>query len=160
MFNYAIVIASDTRSSGENKDLCTHTIQKILKEPHYQCVYENILPDDKDRLKEELIHLADQEKVNLVITSGGTGLAPRDVTPDATLEVIHRQVPGISMAMLLASKEKTPMWMLSRAVAGVRNQTLIINLPGSPKAVEECLTAILQALFHGLEIINNIVKQH
>ncbi|MDO5026442.1 MAG: MogA/MoaB family molybdenum cofactor biosynthesis protein [Tissierellia bacterium] len=160
MFNYAIIIASDTRSKGENKDLCADKIKSILKDSDYNLVYQNIIADEIEDLKAELIALSDEKKVNLIITSGGTGLAKRDVTPDATLAVIDRQVPGISMAMALASREKTPMWMLSRAVSGIRKETLIINLPGSPKAVEECLQAVLPGLYHGLEIINRIVKQH
>lgn len=160
MFNYAVIVASDSRSSGENKDHCIDKIKSMLEKSKYECVYENIVPDEKEILKAELIKLSDEMKVNLIITSGGTGLSPRDVTPDATLEVIDKEVPGISMAMALASKEKTPMWMLSRAAAGIRKATLIINLPGSPKAVAECLDAVLPGLYHGLEIINGVVTQH
>jgi len=160
MFNYAIVIASDTRSTGQKQDFCIDQIKEMLKEPDYNCIYENIVADEIDQLKEEFIKLSDDKNVNLIISSGGTGLAKRDITPEATKEVIDKEVPGISMAMALASKEKTPMWMLSRATSGIRKDSLIINLPGSPKAVKECLEAILPALYHGLEILNGSVGQH
>ncbi len=160
MFNYAIVIASDSRSGGEKEDLCAQEIKELLDDDKYTCVYENIVPDDISVLKDEMMMLADEKKVNLIITSGGTGLAPRDNTPEATKAVISKEIPGIAMAMALASKEKTPYWMLSRATSGIRGKTLIINLPGSPKAVRECLEAVLPALYHGLEILNAVITQH
>ena len=109
--------------------------------------------DEKELIAERLTEWADKEKVDMIITTGGTGLAPRDVTPEATLDVIDRTVPGFAEAMRAKSFEKTPHAMLSREVCGTRNKTLIINLPGSPKAVCECLQTILPALPHAIEVI-------
>lgn len=160
MFNYAIVIASDSRSTGDKQDLCSQEIKKLMDTGQYSCIYESIIPDDLEGLKAEMMMLADEKQVDLIITSGGTGLSPRDNTPEATKAIISKEVPGIAMAMALASKEKTHNWMLSRATSGIRGKTLIINLPGSPKAVRECLEAVLPALYHGLEILNQVVTDH
>jgi len=118
-----------------------------------EIVSYRVVPDELEILKEIMINLADLEKVHLILTTGGTGLSPRDYTPEATLAVIEREVPGLAEAMRLESLKKTNRSMLSRAVAGVRGQTLIINLPGSVKAVRECLGVILPVLPHGLEIL-------
>jgi molybdenum cofactor synthesis domain-containing protein len=112
-----------------------------------------VVADEKDLVKERLLHLCDEVGVDLILTSGGTGLGPRDVTPDATLEIIEKQVPGIAEAMRIESLKKTPRAMLSRAVAGIRRRTLVVNLPGSPRAVEECLQVVLPALGHGIQIL-------
>jgi len=112
-----------------------------------------VVPDDLDLLKEAMINMSDKEKVALIFTSGGTGFSSRDNTPEATLAVIHKQAPGLAEAMRAESLKKTNRAMLSRAVAGIRNSTLIINMPGSVKAVRECLAVIMPALPHGLEIL-------
>ena len=112
-----------------------------------------LIPDDPERLKAELINLADRRQINVVFTTGGTGFSPRDMTPEATTEVCDRMTPGIAEAIRAYSMTKTPKAMLSRAAAGMRGKTLIINLPGSPKAVRECLEFILGPLEHGLEIM-------
>jgi molybdenum cofactor synthesis domain-containing protein len=112
-----------------------------------------IIPDEKDQIRLTLIDLCDNKKLDLVVTTGGTGVTPRDVTPDATLEVIERVLPGMAEAMRQESLKKTPHAMISRAVAGIRGQTLIINLPGSPRGVRENLAVILPALKHALEKI-------
>jgi molybdopterin adenylyltransferase len=109
--------------------------------------------EDIEKIKEAIIRMADEEKLDLILTTGGTGFSPRDVTPEATLSVVERVVPGIPEAMRLAGLQSTPLAMLSRAVAGIRNGSLIINLPGSPKGVKENLEAILPAITHGLQIL-------
>ena len=112
-----------------------------------------ILPDEKVQIIEALTRLCDSGSLDLIITTGGTGVAPRDVTPEATREVIHRELPGMAEAMRAESLKKTPNAMISRAVAGIRNRTLIINLPGSPRAVRENLAVVLPALAHAVEKI-------
>jgi molybdenum cofactor synthesis domain-containing protein len=123
----------------------------MLKSINAEVRFYDVLPDEKELIKEKLLEYA--EKVDLILTTGGTGLAPRDVTPEATLEVIDRQVTGIAEAMRFEGYKKTKRAMLSRAVAGVRGRTLIINLPGSPKAVQENLEVIIDALPHAIEKI-------
>jgi molybdopterin adenylyltransferase len=151
MITVAILTLSDKGSKGEREDLSGPLIRDLLKNIGAEVRYAEILPDEKELIKEKLIKYSDE--VDLILTTGGTGLSPRDVTPDSTLEVIHRQVPGIAEAMRMESLKKTSRAMLSRAVAGVRGKTLIINLPGSPKAVKENLTVILDALPHAIEKI-------
>lgn len=158
-YNYAIIIASDTRSSGENEDLCIGECKKIMPK-NYNLVHSNIIADEIDTLKKELIKVCDIIKPALVFTSGGTGFSKRDVTPEATREVVERFTPGISEAIRLYSKEKTNRWMLSRAISGIRKDTLIINLPGSPKAVRESIEAILPSLSHGLDILLGYSGEH
>ena len=151
MITVAILTLSDKGSKGEREDLSGPLIRDLLKNIGAEVRYAEILPDEKELIKEKLIKYSDE--VDLILTTGGTGLSPRDVTPDSTLEVIHRQVPGIAEAMRMERLKKTSRAMLSRAVAGVRGKTLIINLPGSPKAVKENLTVILDALPHAIEKI-------
>ena len=126
---------------------------EILTQAGYDVVEGLLLPDGVDKLKQQLIRLADQRQVNVIFTTGGTGLSPRDLTPEATMAVCDRMVPGIAEALRAYSMTKTPMAMLSRAAAGMRGQTLVINLPGSPKAVRECLEYLLGPLDHGLKIM-------
>jgi len=123
-----------------------------------EVVSYRVVPDELEILKKMMINLSDLEKVHLILTTGGTGLSPRDNTPEATLAVIEREVPGLAEAMRMESLKKTKRSMLSRAVAGVRRSTLIINLPGSVKAVRECLEVILPVLPHGLEILSGRVS--
>jgi molybdopterin adenylyltransferase len=151
MITAAILTLSDKASKGEREDLSGPSIKNMLKEINASIKYCEIIPDEKDLIKTKLIEYSG--KVDLIITTGGTGLSPRDVTPDATLEVIERQVPGIAEAMRTEGLKKTKMAMLSRAVAGIRGKTLIINLPGSPKAVKENLAAIIDSLPHAIEKI-------
>lgn len=152
MFNIGIITASDKGAKGEREDISGKTIAAMLSGLGYIKHYV-VVPDELEVLSREMIDMADNLEVDLILTTGGTGLGPRDVTPEATLAVVDRQVPGIAEAMRAKSLEKTNRAMLSRAVAGTRGRTLIINLPGSPKGVQECLEVVLPALEHGLAIL-------
>ena len=152
MFNIGIITASDKGSRGEREDASGRLIATMLQELGQIRSYK-MVADDAEQISKEMVIMADQLGVDLILTTGGTGLGPRDVTPEATLAVVDRQVPGIAEAMRAKSLEITSRAMLSRAVAGMRNKTLIINLPGSPKGVQECLEVILPALEHGLAIM-------
>jgi molybdopterin adenylyltransferase len=147
----AILTLSDKGSKGEREDLAGPLIREMISEIGATVQYYEVIPDEKGLLKEKLIDYC--TKVDLVLTTGGTGLSPRDVTPDATREVIDIMIPGIPEAMRLAGLEKTKRAMLSRAVAGIRGNALIINLPGSPNAVREGLEAIMEVIPHAIEKI-------
>ena len=152
MFRVAILTISDRSSAGTRDDQSGLVIRDlVLANLDATIVAYDIVPDEQDAVTAALRGWADSRAADLVLTTGGTGLAPRDITPEATRTVIEREVPGIPEAMRAASLAKTPFAMLSRMVAGTRGQTLIINLPGSPKAVRENLEAVLPALPHALE---------
>lgn len=151
MITVAVLTLSDKGSRGERIDLSGPMIADILKGIDAEIWYSEILPDEKEIIKRKLIEYS--RKVDLIITTGGTGLSPRDVTPDATTEVIDREIPGIAEIMRAEGMKKTPRSMLSRAIAGVRGQALIVNLPGSPNAVQENLAAILDIIPHAVEKI-------
>lgn len=155
MFKTAIITASDKGYKGIRKDLSGPTINQLLKNTIYDVVSYEILSDDKLPLIKRLKELCDSD-ITLILTTGGTGFSPRDNMPEATRAVIEKEVPGIPEAMRAYSLKITPAGMLSRAVAGIRKQTLIINLPGSPKAVKECLSYILPSLEHGLKIMTGL----
>jgi molybdopterin adenylyltransferase len=148
-----ILTASDKGACGEREDLSGKLVGEMVAAIGGVVAAWEIIPDEKDLISQKLVEFADHQRLDLVLTTGGTGFNPRDLTPEATLAVIERVVPGIPEVMRYESLKKTPHAMLSRAVAGIRGQTLIINLPGSPKAVRECLEAILPALSHGIEIL-------
>jgi molybdenum cofactor synthesis domain-containing protein len=150
MFRVAILTMSDRGSKGERKDSSGPLIEEMIKDLPAQVIHYEIIPDEKEKIVKSLIKCADELKVDLILTTGGTGLGPRDVTPDATLDVIEKEVPGFSEAMRAESLRKTPHAMISRAVCGIRGTSLIANLPGSPKSVKENLTVILPALPHAL----------
>ncbi|MDD2443036.1 MAG: MogA/MoaB family molybdenum cofactor biosynthesis protein [Desulfotomaculaceae bacterium] len=152
MYKIGIITVSDKGSRGEREDRSGPAIREIAESLGEVTSYQ-VLPDDLDVLIEGLVNLSDKKRVDLIFTSGGTGLSARDNTPEATLAVIDREVPGLAEAMRMESMKKTNRAMLSRAVSGVRNRTLIVNLPGSVKAVRECLDVIMPALPHGLEIL-------
>jgi len=153
MLTVGILTISDKGWSGERQDKSGEAIREILSKIDVRIVNYDLVPDEKELIAQRLIKWADEDKVDVIITTGGTGLSPRDVTPDATLSVIDKVVPGFAEAMRAESLKKTPMAMLSRAVAGARGNCLIINLPGSPKAVRECLEPILPVLPHAVETL-------
>lgn len=150
----AIITASDSGYRGEREDLSGPAIREILEREGYEVISMDILPDDQVMLAGKLQEIADSEKAELILTTGGTGFSESDVTPEATEEVIERKVPGIPEAIRAYSMTITKRAMLSRATAGIRGKTLIVNLPGSPKAVRESLEYIIDALAHGLEILS------
>lgn len=152
-YRAAIITASDKGAAGQREDVSGETLKEILREHGYIVVSYCVLPDDQELLAAELIRLADGDVCDVVFTTGGTGLSPRDVTPEATLSVAHRLVPGISEAIRAQSMRITNRAMLSRGASAIRERTLIINLPGSPKAVKESLDVILDAVSHGLAIL-------
>ena len=153
MFTAAVVTVSDRGSRGERADGSGPRIEALLKERGYDIVHREIVPDEAGEIERALVRLADERDVALVLTTGGTGFSPRDVTPEATERACTRMVPGIPEAMRAASLKVTPRGMLSRGAAGIRGGTLIVNLPGSPKAAIENLESVLPALEHGLEML-------
>lgn len=153
MIKVGILTISDKGSKGEREDLSRKVIEEVVKKINGEVKYYQIIPDEKDIIQEELIKAVDKLHLDLILTTGGTGLAKRDVTPEATLEVIEKEVSGISEIIRSESFKKTNRAILSRGVAGIRKESLIINLPGSPKGVRESLEIVLEALPHGIEIL-------
>jgi len=151
--NAVVITASDACARGEREDTSGAALVQLLTDLGAEIVATKILSDDLDPLIESLIDFADRDDVNLIITTGGTGLGPRDNTPEATQLVIEREAPGISEAIRAESLKVTPMAMISRGVCGVRSGTLIINLPGSPKAVKESFAVIAPVLPHALDLL-------
>jgi molybdenum cofactor synthesis domain-containing protein len=153
MIKVGILTISDKGSRGEREDLSGKAIEEIVKKINGEVKYYQIIPDEKDIIQEELIKAVDKLHLDLILTTGGTGLAKRDVTPEATLAIIEKEVPGISEIIRSESFKRTNRAILSRGMAGIRKESLIINLPGSPKGVRESLEIILEALPHGIEIL-------
>ena len=149
----AIIVSSDSGYRGEREDLSGPEIRRIAEENDYEIISQVILPDERKILEKEMMRIADENLADLILTTGGTGFSPRDCMPEATLNVSERRVPGIPEAMRAYSMQFTKRAMLSRSEAGIRKQTLIVNLPGSPKAVRECLEYIISELGHGLDIL-------
>jgi len=153
MFSVGILTISDKGAEGRRQDKSGEVIHEILSGMDVRISNYAIVPDEKELIIEKLVKWTDEQGVDVLLTTGGTGLTARDVTPEATLAVVDRIVPGIAEAMRVESLKKTPHAMLSRAVAGTRGKCLIVNLPGSPKAVRECLEVILPALPHAVETL-------
>lgn len=153
MISAGIITVSDKGSQGQRNDLSGPAIAEMLAGAAIEIRHTVIVPDEKDQIRKILIDFADVKQVDLILTTGGTGVSPRDVTPDATLEVIDKQIPGMAEAMRRESMRVTPHAMISRAVAGIRGKSLILNLPGSPKSVRENLAIVLPALKHAIEKI-------
>ena len=160
MLTIGILTISDKGARGQRYDESGQTIRDIFSDLGSDIAGYEIVPDEMDVIRRKLAEWADNKETDVIITTGGTGLGERDVTPEATIAVVDRVVPGLAEAMRAASLSKTPMAMLSRATAGVRGKCLIINLPGSPKAVRECLEVVLPAIPHAVDIIKGVVTEH
>ena len=148
-----IITVSDKGSRGEREDITGRVLKEMLIKEDYEVCYYTIVPDEIDEISNAIVNCCYELDIDLLLTNGGTGFAKRDVTPEATLKVIDKQVPGISEAMRMESLKITPRAILTRGVAGIRGNTLIINLPGSPKGASENLQVVLPALKHGIEIL-------
>lgn len=152
-YTAGIITASDKGSIGQREDVSGRVIKELLEARGFDIVKYCLLPDEFIELSDEMVHMADDLNVNLILTTGGTGFSKRDITPEATKSVIIRETPGIGEAIRAYSMTITKRAMLSRAVSGIRGDTLIVNLPGSPKAVKESLAYIIDSLEHGLDIL-------
>lgn len=158
MIKYAFITISDKGSKGEREDGCRAVAENVLPKLNFEENYYIIVPDEIEDIQKAIIYCTDELKLDIVFTSGGTGFSVRDVTPEATLPILEKLTPGISEAMRYKSLQITPKAMLSRAVSGIRKQSLVINLPGSPKAVSECLEFIYEPVIHGIEILKGSVS--
>lgn len=156
----AVITISDKGSRGERKDLSGPVIKEMMEAAGAEIVYEEIIADEKAEIKNSLVQIADHNKADLILTTGGTGFAKRDITPEATMEVIEKEVPGIPEKIRAETAKITAQAFLSRARAGIRKDTLIINFPGSPKAVRECLEAVLDIIPHGVKILKGEITEH
>lgn len=157
----AILTASDKGSRGEREDTSAQVIRELVEEEiNGEIIEYRIVPDERDEIMAALIEMAEYHRADLIVTTGGTGLGPRDITPEATKQVIEREVPGLAEAMRAASMLKTRRAMLSRGICGIKGRTLIVNLPGSPKGVHENLGAIMDQLPHALSILSGKVGDH
>jgi len=154
MFRVGVLTVSDKGWHGERQDRSGEVIREIFSGAGVRVVNYDIVPDEKNLIADKLTEWVDEDKLDIIITTGGTGLGPRDVTPEATLSVMDRVAPGFAETMRAESLKKTPHAMLSRAVSGIRGSCLIANLPGSPKAARECLESILPALPHAVETLS------
>ena len=152
-YTAAVITVSGKGARGECADTSGPAVAKMLEEAGFQVVYTTIVPDEMEQIKAELIRCADERKLNLVVTTGGTGFSRRDITPEATLAVVEREARGIPEAMRYASLQITPRGCLSRSAAGLRGKTLIVNLPGSEKAAKENLAAVIDPIGHGMGML-------
>ena len=152
-YTAAVITISDKGAIGERIDTSGPALVELLKNKGYEVVYTTIIPDDFETIKADLCMCADEKGIALILTTGGTGFSPRDITPEATMAVVERPTPGIPEAMRAASMKITPKGCLSRSAAGIRKGTLIINLPGSKKASQENILAVIDAVDHGLEML-------
>ncbi len=161
MFGLAVLTVSTSGFHGQREDTSGEKIKELLPPPDYQLVRYEIVADDKEVIAQRMADWADEPEVNLIVSTGGTGLGPRDVTPEACLSIIDREVPGLAETMRAETLKFTPMAMLSRSVAGIRGKTLILTLPGSPKGVAETLQVVQPVLPHALELLRReSVQEH
>lgn len=158
MYRVAIITSSDSGFAGEREDKSGPVIAGIVKNNGYEVSFMKVLPDDREMLSNEMKRIADEDVADIILTTGGTGFSPRDVMPEATMDIVERAVPGIPEAMRAYSLQFTKRAMLSRAAAGIRKGTLIVNMPGSPKAVTECLEYIISELDHAMGILKGTAK--
>ncbi|MPM02470.1 Molybdopterin adenylyltransferase [bioreactor metagenome] len=159
MYTVGIITSSDKGYIGEREDKSGAVIKEIVENAGFKVEKMIIVPDENEMLKKEFIYMSDELKVNLILSTGGTGFSKRDITPEATKEIIDREAPGICEAIRMYSLQITKRAMLSRAVSGIRKDTLIVNLPGSPKACKEALDFILDELKHGIDILTGESKE-
>ena len=152
-YTAAVITVSDKGARGERVDTSGPAVKAMLEEAGFEVVYTSIIPDEMEQIKAELIQCADERKIALVMTTGGTGFSQRDITPEATLAVIERETRGIPEAMRYYSLQITPRGCLSRSAAGIRGKTLIVNLPGSEKAAKENLAAVIDPIGHGMDML-------
>ncbi len=152
-YTAAVITVSDKASRGERIDTSGPAVKKILEEAGFAVVYSSVVPDEREQIQAELIACADEKKISLIMTTGGTGVSPRDVTPEATLAVSQRETRGSPEAMRWASLQITRRGCLSRSAAGIRGGSLIVNLPGSEKAAKENLLAVIEAICHGMDML-------
>lgn len=161
MFGLAVLTVSTSGYQGQREDTSGEAIKEMLAAPDYEVVRYEIVSDEQDIIAQRMAQWADDPEVDLIVSTGGTGLGPRDVTPEACLSIIDREVPGLAETMRAETLKYTPMAMLSRSVAGIRGNTLIITLPGSPKAVRETLEVVKPVLPHALELLKReSVSEH
>lgn len=158
MYRVAIITSSDSGFAGEREDKSGPVIAEIVKNNGYEVSFMKVLPDDREMLSNEMKRIADEDAADIILTTGGTGFSPRDVMPEATMDIVERAVPGIPEAMRAYSMQFTKRAMLSRAATGIRKGTLIVNMPGSPKAVTECLEYIISELDHAMGILKGTAK--
>lgn len=155
-----VVTVSDKGHSGERKDVSGPLLATLLQKIGAEVVHQRIVPDEQPKIERVLIEMADEERLDLIVTTGGSGLTPRDVTPEATLAVIEREAPGLAEVLRFEGYRKTPLAVLSRGVAGVRGKTLIVNLPGSPKAVREGMETLVSILPHAVKMVRGVDTEH
>ena len=155
MYTAAVITISDKGYRGERVDTSGPNLVRILTEKGFDVTYTSVIPDEREMIKAELIKCADELGAALILTTGGTGFSPRDITPEATMEVVERPTPGIPEAMRAESMKITPKGCLSRSAAGIRGRSLIINLPGSKKASEENILAVIDPVIHGLDMLHS-----
>ena len=160
MIRTAVITVSDKGSAGLRQDQSGPLLQEMLLEMGAETVHYTIIPDEEKQIRELLVQLADKQDVELIITTGGTGPAPRDVTPEATLQVIEREISGLVEILRMEGYKKTPLAVISRGVAGIRGRTLIINLPGNPKAVREGMEVLASILPHTLQMLRGEDLEH